>query len=87
MALFRCSYVWIGGFFRSLLVYSSNYHRWNKDLFVSQAATMTELTGVLMNTGLEDIRPSVTEDSFESCHERDEEDQLDAGKTNRLITK
>ena len=54
--------------------------RWNKDLFVSQAATMTELTAVLMNADLEDIRPSVTEDSFLNRATSDIEDQLDAGR-------
>ena len=41
---------------------------------------MTELTGVLMNADLEDIRPSVTEDSFLNRATSDIEDQLDAGE-------
>ena len=38
--------------------------RWNKDLFVSQAATMTELTGVLMSANLNMIQPRGSVHSF-----------------------
>ena len=38
--------------------------RWEKDLFVSQAATMTELTGVLVSANLNMIQPRGSVDSF-----------------------
>ena len=69
----------LGGFLGHYWSTAATIARWNKDLFVSQAATMTELTGVLMNADLEDIRPSVTEDSFLNRATSDIEDQLDAG--------
>jgi hypothetical protein len=35
----------------------SNIDRWNRELFLSQVKTMTQLTGVMMTAKLEDIRP------------------------------
>ena len=70
----------MGGFLGHYWSTAATIARWNKDLFVSQAATMTELTGVLMNADLEDIRPLVTEDSFLNRATSDIEDQLDAGE-------
>ena len=47
--------------------------RWNKDLFVSQAATMTELTGVLMSADLNMIQPRGSVDSFLDHTNRDQQ--------------
>ena len=35
----------------------SNIDRWNRDLFLSQVNTMTQLTGVMITADLEEIRP------------------------------
>jgi hypothetical protein len=56
----------LGGFLGHYWSTAADISRWNKDLFVSQALTMTELTGVLMASDLDAIRP--VED------QRDEED-------------
>ena len=47
----------LGGFLGHYWTIYARIDRWNKDLFRSQAATMTQLTGVLMTADLEDIRP------------------------------
>ena len=47
----------LGGFLGHYWSTASDISRWNKDLFVSQALTMTELTGVLMSNDLETIKP------------------------------
>jgi len=70
----------LGGFLGHYWSTAATIARWNKDLFVSQAVTMTELTGVLMNADLEEIRPLVTEDSFLNRATSDIEDQLGAGE-------
>ena len=70
----------MGGFLGHYWSTAATIARWNKDLFVSQAATMTELTVVLMNADLEDIRPLVTEDSFLNRATSDIEDQLGVGE-------
>ena len=43
---------------------AATIERWNKDLFVSQAATMTELTGILMSADLDTIQSQGSADSF-----------------------
>ena len=68
----------LGGFLGHYWSTAATIDRWNKDLFVSQVATMTELTGVLMNADLEDIRPLVTEDSFLHRAKSGIEDKIDA---------
>ena len=47
----------LGGFLGHYWSVDSDISRWNKNLFVAQAATMTELTGVLMTSELETIKP------------------------------
>ena len=47
----------LGGFLGHYWSVDADIGRWNQDLFVSQAATMTELTGVLMSLALDDIKP------------------------------
>ncbi|MFT5484257.1 MAG: hypothetical protein ACI9GW_002920 [Halieaceae bacterium] len=47
----------LGGFLGHYWGTAADISRWNEDLFVSQAKTMTELTSVLMNADLEDIEP------------------------------
>jgi len=47
----------LGGFLGHYWSVEANISRWNKDLFRSQAATMTELTGVLMTADLQQIEP------------------------------
>ena len=47
--------------------------RWEKDLFVSQAATMTELTGVLVSADLNMIQPRGSVDSFLDHTNRDQQ--------------
>ena len=47
----------LGGFLGHYWSVDATIERWNKDLFVSQAKTMTELTGVLMTADLDHIKP------------------------------
>lgn len=47
----------LGGFLGHYWSTEADISRWNKDLFVSQAATMTELTNLLMNANLDAIQP------------------------------
>lgn len=47
----------LGGFLGHYWTVDATIERFNKDLFRGQAATMTELTGVLMAADLEQIRP------------------------------
>jgi hypothetical protein len=54
----------LGGFLGHYWTSHATIDRWNKDLFLSQAATMTELTGVLMTADLEQIMPEAKVDSF-----------------------
>jgi hypothetical protein len=52
---------------------AATIERWNKDLFVSQAATMTELTGVLMSANLDAIQSRGSVNSFLDHANRDEQ--------------
>ena len=63
----------LGGFLGYYWTSDSGIERWNKDLFVSQAATMTELTGVLMTADLNDIQSRGIEGSFLDKTNRDEQ--------------
>lgn len=54
----------LGGFLGHYWTTAAGIDRWNKELFVAQAATMTELTGVLMIADLADIKPTNARDSF-----------------------
>jgi hypothetical protein len=47
----------LGGFLGHYWTVAADISRWNNDLFRSQAATMTELTGVLMTADLDQIKP------------------------------
>jgi hypothetical protein len=47
----------LGGFLGHYWTSDADISRWNNDLFRSQAATMTELTGVLMTADLDEIEP------------------------------
>jgi hypothetical protein len=52
---------------------AATIERWNKELFVSQAATMTELTGVLMSADLDAIQSQGAVDSFLDNTNREEQ--------------
>ncbi len=67
----------LGGFLGHYWSTAATIDRWNRDLFVSQVATMTELTGVIMTADLEEIKPLGTEDSFLNRAKSDIEDKLD----------
>jgi len=54
----------LGGFLGHYWTSDATIERWNKDLFQSQSATMTELTGVLMTANLEQIKPSTDDETF-----------------------
>ena len=47
----------LGGFLGYYWTVGADIDRWNGELFRSQAATMTELTGVLMTSELDAIAP------------------------------
>lgn len=47
----------LGGFLGHYWTTYAGIDRWNKDLFRSQAATMTQLAGFLMTADLDEIRP------------------------------
>ena len=47
----------LGGFLGHYWTVDAGISRWNNELFRSQAATMTELTGVLMSADLQQIEP------------------------------
>ena len=47
----------LGGFLGLYWTTASGIERWNRDLFKSQADTMTELAGVLMTADLDEIKP------------------------------
>jgi hypothetical protein len=47
----------LGGFLGHYWSVNADISRWNNQLFRSQAATMTELTGVLMTADLEQVEP------------------------------
>ena len=63
----------LGGFLGYYWTSDSGIERWNEDLFVSQAATMTELTSVLMTSDLSEIQSEGTEDSFLDKTNRDQQ--------------
>lgn len=63
----------LGGFLGHYWSSASDISRWNKDLFRSQAATMTELTGVLMTADLEAVKSRGTQDSFLDSANRDQQ--------------
>jgi hypothetical protein len=63
----------LGGFLGHYWSSAATIDRWNKDLFVSQAATMTELTGVLMSADLNMIQPRGSVDSFLDHTNRDQQ--------------
>ncbi len=54
----------LGGFLGHYWSSAATIERWSRDLFVSQAATMTELTGVLMSADLDAIQSQGSVDSF-----------------------
>ena len=47
----------LGGFLGHYWTSHARIDRWNKDLFLAQVATMTQLTAVLMTADLEEIKP------------------------------
>jgi hypothetical protein len=47
----------LGGFLGHYWTTAADINRWNNDLFRGQAATMTELTGILMTSDLQQIEP------------------------------
>jgi hypothetical protein len=47
----------LGSFLGHYWTTRARIDRWNRDLYLAQAATMTQLTGVLMTAELEVIRP------------------------------
>ena len=63
----------LGGFLGHYWSSAATIERWNKDLFVSQAATVTELTGVLMSADLDAIQSRGSVDSFLDHTNRDEQ--------------
>jgi hypothetical protein len=63
----------LGGFLGHYWSSAATIERWNKDLFVSQAATMTELTGVLMSADIDAIQSRGPVDSFLDHTNRDEQ--------------
>ena len=63
----------LGGFLGHYWSSAATIERWNKDLFVSQAATVTELTGVLMSADLGAIQSRGSVDSFLDHTNRDEQ--------------
>ena len=63
----------LGGFLGHYWSSAATIERWNKDLFVAQAATMTELTGVLMSADLDTIQSRGSVDSFLNHTNRDEQ--------------
>ena len=54
----------LGGFLGHYWTSDATIDRWNQALFQSQAATMTELTGVLMTADLAEVKPSIDDESF-----------------------
>jgi hypothetical protein len=63
----------LGGFLGHYWSSAATIERWNKELFVSQAATMTELTGVLMSADLDAIQSQGAVDSFLDNTNREEQ--------------
>ena len=54
----------LGGFLGHYWTTDAGIDRWNAGLFQSQAATMTELTGLLMTADLSTIQSEGLKDSF-----------------------
>ena len=63
----------LGGFLGHYWTTDSGIDRWDKDLFVSQAATMTELTGVLMTSDIKNIQSKGSEESFLNSTSREKQ--------------
>tara|TARA_Y100000991_G_scaffold148488_1_gene112484 strand:- start:354 stop:1985 length:1632 start_codon:yes stop_codon:yes gene_type:complete len=63
----------LGGFLGHYWSSAATIRRWNKALFVNQAATMTELTGVLMSAHLDAIQSQGAVDSFLDHTNREEQ--------------
>lgn len=63
----------LGGFLGHYWTTDSRIERWDKNLFVSQVATMTELTGVLMTSDIQDIQSQGSENSFLNNTNRDKQ--------------
>ena len=63
----------LGGFLGHYWTSDATIDRWNKDLFQSQAATMTELTGVLMTADLAQVRPNTDDETFLKRINRDQQ--------------
>ena len=63
----------LGGFLGHYWSSAATIERWNKELFVSQAATMTELTGVLMSADLDAIKSQGAVGSFLDHTNREEQ--------------
>ena len=63
----------LGGFLGHYWSSAATIERWNKRLFVNQAATMTELTGVLMSADLDAIQSRGLVDSFLDHTNREEQ--------------
>ena len=63
----------LGGFLGHYWSTAAGIERWNKELFTAQAATMTELTGVLMTADLAEIKPRNDGESFLYTTSRDEQ--------------
>lgn len=63
----------LGGFLGHYWTTDSGIDKWDKDLFVSQAATMTELTGVLMTSDIQNIQSNGSEDSFLNSTRREKQ--------------
>ena len=53
-----------GGFLGYYWNKYSDINRWNSELFIQQTSTMIDLTGVLMYSDLEKIKPILTDQSF-----------------------
>ena len=62
----------LGGFLGHYWSTAAGIERWNKELFTAQAATMTELTGVLMTADLAEIEPRKDGESFLYTHRREQ---------------
>lgn len=63
----------LGGFLGHYWTSDATIDRFNTDLFQSQAATMTELTGVLMTADLELVKPITNVETFLNRTSRDEQ--------------
>ena len=53
-----------GGICNGTLNKYSDIDKWNSELFIQQTSTMIDLTGILMYSDLEKIKPILTDQSF-----------------------